>query len=96
MSKVFGSTVSMNAELKKRSISFTPNYQNNLEPTPFQKLMDAKKKYYDVFLPEKDKIMNNPLKLLKHRLQLRDKQTLTNCKNTLQFIDQEISNNILP
>ncbi|EAS02346.1 hypothetical protein TTHERM_00624650 (macronuclear) [Tetrahymena thermophila SB210] len=66
------------------------------EPNSYQKYMNIKKKYYDTFLPEKDKIMNNPLKLLKYKIHQRDTQTLDNCKNTLKFIDQEISQNIDP
>lgn len=58
--------------------------------------MDAKKKYYDSFLPEKDKIMNNPLKLLKYKLQQRDSHKLENCKNTLKYIDDEISHSVDP
>lgn len=40
------------------------------------------------------KIMNNPFKLLRHKIHNREKNTLRDCMDDLKFINRELSYNL--
>ncbi|KRX03130.1 hypothetical protein PPERSA_10211 [Pseudocohnilembus persalinus] len=54
----------------------------------------SKIKYYDSFMPDNMKIMNNPLKLLKYKMSVRDNNTLRGHMNELKFMDNELQTNL--
>ena len=57
----------------------TANNSNNVNGGHLENLEIHKLKYYDSFLPNNLKTLNSPFKLLKYKIQNRDKNNLQNC-----------------